>query len=298
MDIEVLLLHISQSIDKLIDILGQSNVSAVCHSQYNLSEYIDIWLNEYKKPFVKAHTLQSYKIIIEKYIKPNLGDKNLSLYTSLDLQKCLNALPNTRQKEATSMILIDIFGKAYKNSLINKNIIANVQCYKHIREPGFAMSTEQEKIFKNCIKSSKLEKYYLFVLYSGCRRSEALDLTWQDIDYHHKTIHIPGTKTKLSDRYIPLFPNLEKLLGLPNNRKGKIFNYNPDYVSKQLLKIEIPFHVSIKDLRTTFATRCMEKGVPDKVISKWLGHSGTKITNKHYIKVLSDYELEQSKLLE
>lgn len=53
--------------------------------------------------------------------------------------------------------------------------------------------------------------------------------------------------------------------------------------------------VKIKDLRTTFATRCMESGVSEKVISKWLGHSNTTTTSKYYEKVQSDFESREAR---
>lgn len=66
-------------------------------------------------------------------------------------------------------------------------------------------------------------------------------------------------------------------------------------MTKIIHKLEMKRKVKIKDLRTTFATRCMENGVSEKVISKWLGHTNTTTTSKYYEKVQSDFESREAK---
>lgn len=68
-------------------------------------------------------------------------------------------------------------------------------------------------------------------------------------------------------------------------------------MGKSIKKLGLPFPVCVKDLRTTFSTRCKELGVPDEVLAKWLGHTTTHTTQKHYIKVLPDYEKIQAEKL-
>ncbi|MEG1394639.1 MAG: tyrosine-type recombinase/integrase [Clostridia bacterium] len=76
-----------------------------------------------------------------------------------------------------------------------------------------------------------------------------------------------------------------------------MFNFNEDYVSKGLEKLDLSFELNLKDLRTTFATRCAESGISDIVIAKWLGHSSTYVTKKHYEKVLDEFESAQAQKL-
>ena len=44
-----------------------------------------------------------------------------------------------------------------------------------------------------------------FLIYSGCRKGEALNLKWENVDIENEIIGIKGTKTK-NDRYIFLCP--------------------------------------------------------------------------------------------
>lgn len=51
-------------------------------------------------------------------------------------------------------------------------------------------------------------------------------------------------------------------------------------------------------LRHTFATRCFEKGISVKIVSRWLGHSKISHTLDIYTHVLPDIEMEAIKILE
>ena len=52
-----------------------------CNISY--SDYLDYWLENYCKVNLKYNTIQSYKSLINKYIKPKIGMYNLSTITSV-----------------------------------------------------------------------------------------------------------------------------------------------------------------------------------------------------------------------
>ena len=136
-------------------------------------------------------------------------------------------------------------------------------------------------------------EYVKFIAYSGLRGdSEAWHVTWGDIDFERKRIEIKGdpqtgTKNdrgKQSDRhtglgrYIPLFPQLEKLLN--EMRVGR----EHETANDKVLKINSPKKamnaaadkLGIKrltrhDLRHWFTTKCIESGVDVGVLAKWRG---------------------------
>ncbi len=57
-----------------------------------LSEWLDIWLTEYKENTLRPSTMRSYRQHIDAYIKPQLGQKQISLITSQDIQRMYNRL--------------------------------------------------------------------------------------------------------------------------------------------------------------------------------------------------------------
>ena len=86
-----------------------------------LTEWVNTWLIEYKKPFVKDYTY--YEICrYTRYIKTsNLGQMALDEIKSTDIQKFLNTYPKSRKKELLSTYLKAIFEKAYNLELIDRN---------------------------------------------------------------------------------------------------------------------------------------------------------------------------------
>lgn len=133
-----------------------------------------------------------------------------------------------------------------------------------------------------------------FLAYSGMRlRTEALWVTWKDIDWKRNEIVVrgnPTTHTKNWEiRRIPILPDMEKLLrriaaelgGAPS---GKILEVARCYESLKRACKEIGIsRISHHDLRHLFATRCIEAGVDIPTVARWLGHKdGGALAMKTY----------------
>ena len=61
-----------------------------CNISY--SDYLDYWLENYCKVNLKYNTIQSYKSLINKYIKPKIGMYKLSTITSVGLNTYISNL--------------------------------------------------------------------------------------------------------------------------------------------------------------------------------------------------------------
>ncbi len=244
---------------------------------YKFKDWLNDWLKAYKSDLV------SYKNIvmnIRLHIPENLKNKQLKELTAIDIQKALNGVKKSRTRLDIYSIYNNSLKMAYKHDLMTKDISQLIEKPKHIRNVGKALSKIELLEFIENIKGKRIEKVFMFCLYSGCRRSEALALTYNDIDFENKTIHIKGTKTKLSDRYIPLFKDCEDLLLNIKDKQGKLFKHRADYLTKEFKKV--CSNHKLHDLRHTFATRCLECGINIKVVQKWLGHSRLDTTASIY----------------
>lgn len=263
---------------------------------YTLLGWLDDFVKTYKQGEVKEKTYIQMLRNIELHIKPNVSkDKLLSDYRSIDLQKILVSVTAARTREAVHNILSGAFRQAVAERLITYNPMSGVKSCKTEREKGTALTLDEQMEFIDVLRGQELEYYYLFCLYSGCRRNEALDVFREDIDEVKNVIHIHGTKTKLSDRYIPLFEGIRKILPmLPTC--GKLFEFLPDHVSK-CFKRYCKNHV-LRDLRHTFATRALEAGVPLKVVQVWLGHSKIGTTADVYSDVTRELSLNEAQKLD
>ena len=95
---EPLFRHVYAKTQKaLLDKLHQNiecyrDVELTEDSRMTLGEWLDRWLNEYKADTVRPGTLRSYRTIIEQYLKPQLGEKQISLITPQDIQRMYHRL--------------------------------------------------------------------------------------------------------------------------------------------------------------------------------------------------------------
>lgn len=254
------------------------------------------WLNEYtelyKKPEVAVETYKQMLRNIRLHIAPQFPvDPELSKVRPSDIQRVLNSVEHDRTRESVYNVFSSALRQALAERYISYDPMLAVKRVKAKRDKGAALSLVEQSEFLSAIRGEKLEAYYLFCLYSGCRRNEVLGVRREDIDEPARTIHIRGTKTELSDRHIPLFDGLRALLDrLPTS--GLLFDFTPDYVSKSFKKY-CPDHC-LHDLRHTFATRALEAGVPLKVVQVWLGHSEIGTTADIYSDVSRELSLSEA----
>lgn len=261
-------------------------------------EYWDFFYNNYKKPNIKACTLKNYKSVFKNQIQPLFKDrpiKNISVY---EINQLIADIKEDRMKEYASQYLRECFKYAYRDKKIKFDFWDEIKKYHHKRSEGTALSQEQRNILLQNTKKIKHGDIFEFYLFTGVRPAEGLNFAPQDIE--KDMIHIKGTKTITSDRYIPKFKQVEEILNRQDLTKPTVFNISEVTLKRERLKlIELcGFKFNTKDLRTTFATMCAENGIAPKVIAKWLGHTTTSTTNKYYIKVLDQYEKEQQNQIE
>lgn len=255
------------------------------------SQWLKDWIKIYKKPFVKNH--KPIERCISLHIPKRILNKHLSELTPLDIQSALHSVPCSRMRVETFDIYHGSLSVAFKIGLIDKDISALLVKPKHVRKLGSALSRAELDRFLSAIQNHRLKNFFLFCLFTGCRRSESLSVTWNDFDFQNNLLHVRGTKTDLSDRYVPIFPELAQLIqNLPRSSET-LFRHNPNYVSRSFKKL-CPAH-KLHDLRHTFATRCLECGISIKVVQRWLGHARLDTTASIYTHLQPDFVLAESK---
>lgn len=145
-----------------------------------------------------------------------------------------------------------------------------------------------------------------FLAYSGVRIGEAENVTWKDVNFTRRQLHVrgdPKTATKNGEtRYVPLIPELELMLkelraDRPNEgadqpvmRVFECQNSMTNAAGKVGMK-----RITHHDLRHLFATICIESGVDIPTVSRWLGHKdGGALCMKTYGHLRQDHSLAQA----
>lgn len=110
--------------------------------------------------------------------------------------------------------------------------------------------------------------------YSGMRLKEAGELKWSDIDPVKNLMHIAGSKTKASNRWVPPIPQMVELLSRIERTGPYVFTAKSASASLKKACVAVGVQeMTHHDLRHYFATAVIESGVDIPTLSKWLGHS-------------------------
>ena len=145
-----------------------------------------------------------------------------------------------------------------------------------------------------------------FLAYSGVRIGEAKFVTWADVNFDRRQLHVKGdpeTATKNGEtRFVPMIPELEQMLielraQRPNEpatatvmRVFECQNSMTHAASKIGMK-----RITHHDLRHLFATICIESGVDIPTVSRWLGHKdGGALCMKTYGHLRQDHSFAQA----
>lgn len=283
-ELEALQMQLTQVNAKLDEIMSVSSKKIIKRAFY---ECLDEWFLTVKAPNLCAGSIRSLRNVV-RLLKQYIPNKQVYELRPVDFEQAFNSLPATKTRKDMYVYSREFLKWAYYNKFVAEDISIFLKQVKYKAKEGVAYSQKQVKqIFKH-IKNANVLALFKFYYLTGVRRSEALSLRWRDIDTKHNVIHICGTKTASSNRYIPITKQVANLLeSLPYTfAEDTVFKVTYASIRWEVerLKRLLSFNVNIKNFRTTFATRCADIGIAPKVVQSWLGHTDIRVTNKYYIK--------------
>ena len=194
-----------------------------------------------------------------------------------------------------------IFTFAILSGYIDSNPVQIITLPNNLPKTPRKMPTDEEiNIVNSHYEGFAFLPYFL--LNTGLRKSEALALEYEDIDFENKSIRINKkivydgnkpiveykTKTINSLRSVILLDRVAEKL--PKDKKGIIFcNENGSYLTNKQFrkrwdkwKNEYGINVTAHQLRHGFATMLYEAGIDIKDAQDLMGHSDIKTTQSIY----------------
>lgn len=141
------------------------------------------------------------------------------------------------------------------------------------------------------------EETYLFCRFlndTGCRISEALNMTIRQIDFDEHYVYIESLKKRRSGVYrrVPLSPDTVELFSnfyvheisqLQSKGDSRLWTWSRMTAYRRIRKVmELAgirgTQASPKGLRHGFAVAALEAGVPMNLVQRWLGHAHWQTT--------------------
>lgn len=301
------------------------------------SEMSKKWFQFQKNYGTKPSSLSTYETVLKRYLNPYFGKNLLTEMTPDDIEVFKNQICKTISTRTCNHILnrlSSIFGYARELGFLINNPIDRVRKFKNIRYEARTL-TEQE--ITGLIENSA-EPYrtlFLVAIYTGLRSGEVLGLQWQDIDFEKNLIHVrrtlwagrkdgPGMdgkhwwcftspKSTNSKRDVLMIPALRDALlehkkRLISNSLNLLFCTKSGQPISRGWLIQRHFHPALKavgvtgvrfhDLRHSFATILLNRGINLPFVSKQLGHASVNVTVDIYHHILPSQIADQRDIIQ
>ena len=179
------------------------------------------------------------------------------------------------------------FNYCIKKGYIDKNPCAGI---KKLNELSRLKTLSDEDIGKliNGATNKLTKDLISFLIYTGCRKGEALNLKWNDVDLKNGVIAIKATKTRY-DRHIPISVPLEAVLtDIERNQDCLyVFNINGAKIGNFRRSFKTACRnaglkdLRIHDLRHVFASKMVMNGTSLYITGELLGHRTTQMTKRY-----------------
>ena len=215
-------------------------------------------------------------------------------YLSFRKKEILERSSNTRKREQEISfrtanielaVLSNLLNFAVRRNYLDNNPAAGIKKLNELSRLKTLSDSDIDELIAGA--TNKLTRDLItFLIYTGCRKGEALNLKWDDVDMQNDVIAIKGTKTKY-DRYIPISGALKRVLEGINREYVYVFSYR----GKKLSNFRESFKTACKraglndlrvhDLRHVFASKMVMSGTSLYITGELLGHRTPQMTMRY-----------------
>ncbi|MCD0156095.1 tyrosine-type recombinase/integrase [Deinococcus sp. 6GRE01] len=309
-------------------------------SQIRVSDWMEKWL-ALKKPSLAAKTYANYEYVLRKHLLPLLGSRKVQELKPSDVRSAYVQLADRGFSKSllhqVRVILRQGLQEAMMDEIVGRNVaeVARLPGFRKGR-PARALTTDETTTFLKAAYGTRLGVLFEFMVSTGLRRGEGCALRWEHLDLQagmlfvrdnvtvvngKATLGTPKTESAVRDLHLPpetvallrehrAAQLLERAGAEVWEETGHVFTnargqrLYPDSLTKLARNLAAGAglgHVRFHDLRHTYASLMLARGVPMEVVSEKLGHSRTSTTAdiyRHvYVEEHQQHTLSLSELL-
>lgn len=250
----------------------------------------------------KESTINAHNWLLNKFILPKFGARKITELSPQDIGKFHQSLRDTPYNANRCLGLLKaMFTKAEEWCLIpqNSNPARPIKVFKEKKRHRYLGPEEFLKLFAAIDHLELIQGINIYqaaairlLTLTGCRLSEILELTWDEVDFRNQRLVLQKHKTDAKgEKGIPLNQDaLRVLQGLPKKNdnhyvivgkqpKSHLVNLRKPWL--RVLKAAKIENVRIHDLRHSFASAAASAGIPIQMVGALLGHSSPQSTARY-----------------
>lgn len=282
-----------------------------------VEEWIEQWITDVKAATARPKTLDTYRDLAKRYIYPSFQGCPVKDITKVQVAKWVTKMTAAGLGPATIRHVFSVLHGSLQylvdDELLPSNPCKGVDKPTVTRPKVIPLNPEEARKLLATLPSEPLGALWGILLTAGLRPSEALGLTWADVQggrinverslsWHSKGWDLGKPKTEKGYRSIPIDPLVQQLLKAHWERSP--FKDAPDFVfctaegkplnQKVLARRQFPAllkrlglpKIRLYDLRHTATTLQLLAGTSVTVLKERLGHQDAAYLLDTYSHVL------------
>ena len=252
----------------------------------------------------------AYKRAVE-----SLGEKEIKDITPLDIKRILDRMAKQKYSAQTvrvqRIVLNLIFKFAVLNEYLDINPVTTVSVPRNLPKAKRELPSDDEIETVMQSADATFGMFAYLILFTGCRRGEALALQWKDVDFKKKTISIsksvnysgmnqnkpilsPHPKSDAGIRKVMMLDCLaNRLKDMARDQPAEYFVFGgAEPLTKSALRKrwqkyqkETNTTFTPHQLRHAYAPILYDAGIDEKVAQGLMGHSTIQLTRDIYTHV-------------
>lgn len=189
--------------------------------------------------------------------------------------------------------LSSAFTYALAKKYVKENLCSGIKKPKLVEKLPLFFTEAEFYTLLRVVDDDDLKDLILFAVNTGLRQNDLINLEWTQINFNSKTLILDNRNSQTKSRKVHTIPLNSKALQILTARQikasyfEKVFTYHGKQIKqifishkfkKYVLKAGLNKSLSFHDLRHTFASWLVQRGVPIYTVSKLLTHSDIRVT--------------------
>jgi integrase len=268
--------------------------------EITFKEFFEIFNEKHRLIENKESTILKENYYIKKRILPFFGEKKLNAISVKDVMDFKDVMKKVPGAYNRCIVTVNTaLNKAIAWKIIPKdsNPCNNISLYPRKKMERFLSNDELKKL-EALLNSEHIQKRYSkytinaikLLIYTGCRKNEVLSIKWEDVYLEESYFHLKDSKAGKRD--VPLNEISKKILLETHRHRDNPYVFPSVRLKNNHIKDPIRLwntirnaidckDVRIHDLRHSFASFAIKKGIDIFRVSKLLGHKDIKTTMRY-----------------